>query len=190
MGSIEDPRQVTGERLGLVQPRPGEPALHSPQMLHAALKRAASRLRAGGRLPDVRVNPRLRTTRARYLRTPHVIEVSRSLIRARRSDLERALAHELAHVLVTRRHPGARPHGPEWRDVMVRAGLTPIEQRRPLKEGPAAPTRQQGRFRYEHRCPVCQMRRIAKRPVSQWRCAACVGIGLPGLLQVEKVKRE
>ena len=159
-------------------------------MLQAALKRVASRLRTGGRLPDVRVNPRLRTTRARYLRTPHVIEVSRSLIRARRSDLERALAHELAHVLVTRRHPGARPHGPEWRDVMVRAGLTPIEQRRPLKEGPAAPTRQQGRFRYEHRCPVCQMRRIAKRPVSQWRCAACVGIGLPGLLQVEKVKRE
>jgi predicted SprT family Zn-dependent metalloprotease len=158
-------------------------------MLQAALKRVASRLRTGGRLPGVRVNPRLRTTRARYLRTPHVIEVSRSLIRARRSDLERVLAHELAHALVTRRYPGARPHGPEWRDVMVRAGLTPFEQRRSLKAS-APPTRQHGRFHYEHRCPVCQMRRIAKRPVSQWRCTACVGIGLAGLLQVQKVKRE
>lgn len=158
-------------------------------MLQAALKRVASRLLTGGPLPDVRVNPRLRTTRARYLRTPHVIEVSRSLIQAGRSDIERVLTHELAHVLVTRRHPGARPHGPEWREVMMQAGLTPFERRRFLEEGPATSAKQPGRFHYEHRCPVCQMRRIAKRPVYRWRCTACVGIGLPGLLWVEKVKR-
>jgi len=47
--------------------------------------------------------------------------------------LEEILCHELAHVAVHRLHgPRARPHGPEWRQLMARAGFVP---RARIKEG-------------------------------------------------------
>jgi hypothetical protein len=37
---------------------------------------------------------------------------------------------------------------------------------------------------YEHRCPVCGARRLARRPVRRWRCARCVDDGLGGRLEI------
>ncbi len=40
---------------------------------------------------------------------------------------------------------------------------------------------------WEHQCPVCRLRRLARRPVPQWRCAACREAGLEGELVVTRI---
>ncbi len=43
----------------------------------------------------------------------------------RSSLLEEVLCHELAHVAVHRLYgPRAKPHGPEWKSLLVKAGLS------------------------------------------------------------------
>lgn len=166
--------------------RDGDPL---PDRARATLARVASRLGSDGTLPDLTLNARLRSTRARYLRTQHRLELSPALNRAGPSTFEQALAHELAHALVTRRHPGARPHGQEWRDLMRAAGFSSSATCRPASR-PKKATRQTQTRRpatpYEHRCPVCQTTRRARTKVTRWRCANCVRAGLPGHLIIEK----
>jgi ribosomal protein L37AE/L43A len=45
---------------------------------------------------------------------------------------------------------------------------------------------QQRRGVWEHRCPVCQMSRVAGRPVREWRCASCLRVGLEGGLIITR----
>lgn len=95
--------------------------------------------------------------------------------------LEEVLCHEAAHLAVFALYgPHAARHGPEWRQLLTRAGFQP---RRGLLLGPesAPPT---PRLRYIHTCPVCQATRFARRPQTRWRCVACQRVGLAGKLVV------
>lgn len=101
--------------------------------------------------------------------------------------LEEVFCHELAHVAVHRLHGRrAKPHGPEWKSLLVRAGYEPRVR---VQEGdlrlPA--TFPKPRSRWEHRCPVCHARHVAGRPVRQWRCARCREAGLSGKLVITKL---
>ena len=108
----------------------------------------------------------------------------------RHGDPERlaeVLCHEIAHVAVFRLHgPTAAPHGAEWRELVSRAGFAPrvkameiAPARTPLSEPTAI-------LPYEHRCPVCQSVRYARRPVPRWRCAECLDAGLRGELVITR----
>ena len=101
--------------------------------------------------------------------------------------LEEVLCHELAHVAVHRLHGRrAKPHGPEWKSLLVKAGYEP--RVRVLEDDPRLPaTFNKPRPRWEHRCPVCQARRTAGRPVPEWRCAECLDAGLSGELVITKL---
>ena len=140
------------------------------------------------------VNPRLRRAVARFLRKPRVIELGPRFFEESPRH-EEILCHELAHVAVDFVHgTRAKVHGPEWRRLVDAAGYRPAAQAAfasrasRVTSGKVAKTpRSSPRAVYVHRCPVCQMVRRAKRPVPQWRCAACVAAGLPGKLEVEKV---
>ena len=101
--------------------------------------------------------------------------------------LEEVLCHELAHVAVHRLFGRrAKPHGREWKSLLVAAGYEP--RVRVMGDDPRLPaTFHKPRPRWEHRCPVCQARRVAGRPVRQWRCAACRNAGLPGTLVMTKL---
>jgi predicted SprT family Zn-dependent metalloprotease len=104
--------------------------------------------------------------------------------------LREVLCHELAHLAVYRLHGGsARPHGPEWRQLMAAVGVASLATARTCAVvRPTKPNaRKDYRSRFEHRCPVCQMVRFARRPVRSWRCAGCVAAGLPGLLTVTRI---
>lgn len=136
----------------------------------------------------LRLNARLTRSIARYRGADRVIELGPGYFRLRGRRRE-VLCHELAHAAVGFLYDKrVQPHGSEWRTLVELAGfrsathLTPSNATNLRKRsGPKA------RKVYEHRCPVCQMTRRAKRPVGRWRCAACVATGLPGILEVKRV---
>ena len=140
------------------------------------------------------VNSRLRRAVARYLRDARVIELGPRFFEESPRH-EEILCHELAHVAVDFVHgTRAKAHGPEWRRFVEAAGYRPAAQ---VAFDPRAPRVASGKDAksprsspgpvYVHRCPICQMVRRAKRPVPQWRCAACVAAGLPGILQITRM---
>ncbi|MGH9391819.1 MAG: SprT-like domain-containing protein, partial [Vicinamibacteria bacterium] len=104
--------------------------------------------------------------------------------------LEEILCHEMAHLATRELYgPKARPHGPEWKALVVKAGFEP-RTRLPSPNGSAPSSRKRGRrFFYVHRCPVCQISRTARRVVRRWRCAACVASGLEGRLHITRRER-
>lgn len=101
---------------------------------------------------------------------------------------DEVFGHEVAHAAVSLAFGRpSRPHGPEWRELMTKAGLAP-RVRIPLSELPQS--RQKLRARspsWEHRCPVCQATRLARTRVTRWRCSPCRAVGRSGELVIERV---
>ena len=120
------------------------------------------------RSKTIRLNPMLRGCRGRIL-----LEV---------------LCHEVAHIAVHEKYgPGSSPHGEEWKRYVRQAGFVPRVTASLKGLNLPPPARKAPSALYEHRCPVCQMTRTSSRPVSRWRCAACVEAGLDGRLIVERI---
>jgi len=137
---------------------------------------------------SVSFSRRLRCSLGRCVPARGIVRLSMRLLRSRPELLDEVLCHEVAHVaayeLYGRR---ARPHGREWAALMRAAGFEP-RVRAPWRHDvvEAAAARPRRGLRYEHRCPICQAGRLARRPVRQWRCAACVRAGLDGQLVITK----
>jgi predicted SprT family Zn-dependent metalloprotease len=131
----------------------------------------------------VRVNRRLRTCVARFIRRSTCIEVGRSFL-ADPSIRREALGHELAHAAVARRYgKTSRIHGEDWRRHMKLIGFLP---RRTIAAGSKVADLTRSAF-YEHRCPVCQMTRFSKRRITGWRCRQCTEAGLTGELIITRL---
>lgn len=129
-----------------------------------------------------------------------LVRLSPLLLAARPEVVLEAVCHEVAHVMVHRLHRApCRPHGPEWAQLVRAAGF-PTRVRVPFvdegsartTEGAGAAARHPGSSirLYVHACPVCHVRRVARRRVPRWRCAACVAAGLDGRLAVEVMKAQ
>lgn len=135
----------------------------------------------------ITINPRLRASVGRCTPGRGRIHVAAFLLHAPEALVHEVLCHEVAHAAVLELYgEHKRPHGPEWRELMRRAGFTPrttitTEQ---LAPQPAAPRR---RARWSHRCPTCHMQRLGGRPVPQWRCAECRSAGLEGILVITRI---
>ena len=135
-------------------------------------------------------NRRLTRTVARFKRRERVIELGLRFFE-QPAKHEEILSHEFAHAAVAFVHgPSPRPHGPEWRRYVSLAGFEPAARATRSVPSAGVTVRRRAVAKaavYVHRCPVCQMVRRAKRPVPQWRCAACVAAGLPGVLVIERL---
>ncbi len=131
---------------------------------------------------------RLRAALARCNPRRGVIRLSAKLLAPRnRPLLFDALTHEAAHLAVHRLYgPKAKPHGIEWRQLMLAVGLEPRLRLRLIDP----PTRDQPtrvrRFQYEYRCPVCQSVCRSRRRDSRIRCRACVEAGLSGVMTITR----
>jgi predicted SprT family Zn-dependent metalloprotease len=140
-------------------------------------------------------NPRLRRTLGRLAGRPWRIELGPSTL-TNRKRLREVVTHEAAHaaIVMSDGAAGRAPHGPEWRQLMARAGYPGAagarwrcQQSRGL-----SPTRTRARrvtrppTWYEHWCPVRQSSRLGRRPVRGWRCAVCVAAGLDGRLEITR----
>ncbi|NLF68864.1 MAG: SprT family zinc-dependent metalloprotease [Candidatus Anammoximicrobium sp.] len=136
----------------------------------------------------IEFSPRLRQSLARSLPSRRLIRLNPVLQRPQNAALlPEVLCHEAAHVAVFELYgPRCRPHGPEWSRLVTMAGFTPTLHLAIDGEPPRADARSSPASRYEHRCPVCQMVRSARRPVPAWRCADCVAAGLDGHLLITR----
>lgn len=144
------------------------------------------------------VNPRLTVSLGRCRPAARAIELNQRLLSHAGQLRREVLCHEAAHFAVRELHGrAAKPHGSEWRQLVTLAGFEPTAAISLAPRGPANPsgswshparkTRVVRGYRYEHRCPVCQFTRMARRPVGRWRCAACVGAGLDGVLLIRRL---
>lgn len=134
-------------------------------------------------------SPRLRRSLGRCRPATGRITLQSALRDAPPAALLEVLCHEAAHVAAHRiAGPEAKPHGPEWRRLVEAAGYEASVRRMeatasPARAGDGTPP---GRLVYEHRCPVCQTARFARRPVPAWRCAECLDAGLSGEMIVTR----
>lgn len=141
------------------------------------------------------LNPRLRRTLGRLVRSPWRLELSPRALRDTKR-LHEIVTHEAAHAAIATGEDAAvrAPHGPEWRLLMARAGYPNATGAHWRCHPSRSPSPKRARARrlgngptcYEHWCPVCQSSRLGRRPVQSWRCAVCVAAGLDGRLEITR----
>ena len=155
--------------------------------MQALLRDCAGRWGLQGFERRVRIewSHRFRRSLGRVHLERRVVRLSAELAVAPITVLLEVLCHEAAHLAARDRY-GRRcqPHGPEWVAFVRAAGFEPRRRIPWSATSPQARRTAARRPQYIHRCPVCQFRRAAWRPVRQWRCAACVAAGLPGQLEI------
>jgi len=140
----------------------------------------------------ITVSTRLRVSLARCLPERPEIRLAAFLLEKPSPLLREVLCHELAHLVTHARHGNSvKPHGAEWRALMKQAGFEPRVRIPSGRERSAGATTKARSKKlpptlWAHRCPVCQMTRMAQRRVPQWRCASCVEHGLEGRLVIER----
>lgn len=136
----------------------------------------------------ISVSTRMRVSLGRCAPRAGTIRIASFLLGGPEDLLEEVLCHELAHVAVVQLHgPRCRPHGREWRALMLAAGRTPRARIPAAEFERLVPLHAGKRVMWEHRCPVCRASRVAGRPVQEWRCARCQRIGLRGRLVVRRI---
>ncbi len=99
--------------------------------------------------------------------------------------LPEVLTHEIAHLEAFRLiQTKEGPHGQTWQKIMASEGYEPSKS---LMLATSTKTRRADeRNVYLHTCTACGYTRIAKRPVSSWRCISCMDAGLTGHLSIER----
>jgi predicted SprT family Zn-dependent metalloprotease len=137
---------------------------------------------------NVQPNLRLKSTVARYRRDTRTIEVGARFFSLGTRQAE-ILAHEMAHAAIDIRHGRAvKVHGQEWKALVRAVGFAPQTCLAVARARPAPPGATRS-SRYAHRCPVCHMVRVSRRPIRGWRCRSCIEAGLTGTLQITRVVR-
>lgn len=135
---------------------------------------------------SIAFSSRLRRTLGRCRPAMGRITLSQDLQDQPPEQLAEVLCHEAAHVAAYRLYGRqTKPHGPEWQRLVAAAGFGP--RTRAKAPGPSKdPGPPQEKPMVEHRCPVCQTARFARRAVPTWRCAECLEAGLDGVLVITR----
>ena len=146
------------------------------------------------RTVSISFSPRLRRSLGRANMSTGRITLHPALLAEPESLLLEVLCHEVAHVVAYRRaivygSRRVRAHGTEWAALVRSAGYEP--RVRATRPWPSLTQLDRGTVpadcRVAHICPVCHARRIARRAVPGWRCAACVAVGLDGRLETVRL---
>ena len=137
----------------------------------------------------LRASSRLRVSLGLYVSRAREIRIANFLFDGPDSLLREVVCHEFAHAAVDEQTDRThRPHGGEWRSLMQCAGFEPRVRIPSAELERLIPIARSRRVGWLHRCPNCQAKRIGGRPVSNWRCVACVSIGLSGRLEIERLE--
>jgi predicted SprT family Zn-dependent metalloprotease len=135
------------------------------------------------------VSPRMRVSLGLYVARLKEIRIADFLFDGPTSLLQEVVCHEFAHAAVDERFGRrGRPHGHQWRSFMRGAGHEPRVRIPSVELERMIPIAKSRRVAWLHRCPVCRAKRVGGRPVSSWRCVACVSSGLKGRLVIERLE--
>ena len=164
--------------------------MHVP-CIEAWLEEWAAIWRTGDLTGRVQIEPgrRLRRSLGRCHPTSGQVRIHPALFEPENAELLReVVCHEAAHAAVHLLHGRkVRPHGPEWKHLMISAGYASKARMDPNRLPPWLRTAMQPDVLYRHSCAVCGATRMAGRRVSRWRCRACRDAGLEGQLQIVRV---
>lgn len=145
--------------------------------LDAVLEESLKRLKTLGYslplVPEVRLDLRGMAAGQALLRR-NTVRLNRALLEAEGTDFAReTLIHEICHLAVWERHGRrARPHGPQWRQLMRQMGVAPTR----CHTAAVTPVRQQRRFAYECGCrqhALTATRHNRARRGTRYVCCAC-----------------
>ena len=140
----------------------------------------------------VRVEPgrRLRSSLGRCQPALGLVRIHPALFEAENAELFReVVCHEAAHVAAYLIHGrGIRPHGREWKGLVVAAGYPARARMDPRRLSGGVQEALRPKKLYRHRCLDCGAVRMARRRCSSWRCRGCWDAGLPGELEVVSVQ--
>jgi predicted SprT family Zn-dependent metalloprotease len=136
----------------------------------------------------IEFSPRLTRSLGRVRPATGIIRLNTRLQNAPREFLLEVLCHEAAHVAAYLAYgAGIQPHGPEWRDLVRRAGyepntkiadcLPPQQKGHSPKDVATAPSL--AKRRYHYRCPICQQDYSVRRRSSNLFCTLCETAGNP-----------
>ena len=151
-----------------------------PRQHTQALARWAKRWGTPALIRRVRIaySPRLRRSLGRVRPKSGIITLHAWLATAPQSTLLEVLCHEAAHVAAYMLHGSrAKPHGPEWRELVQVAGYEPVTRLHcpglPVEEPSTQPLPPRKRCR----CPVCGTDYFVRRLRSQDHCSVCLQHG-------------
>lgn len=107
------------------------------------------------------------------------------LIGTKSNQLKEVLCHEATHLAVFCKFGSlVKPHRSEWKRLVGEAGFdAKPAQAAEVKEGQIY-QKHETKAIYLHTCLTCGSSRIAKKPMSIWRCFKCRDDGLEGTLQI------
>jgi predicted SprT family Zn-dependent metalloprotease len=106
---------------------------------------------------------------------------------ANQALLLETLCHEAAHAVAHWQFgPGIRPHGPQWKMLMVQAGYRPRVTIPAGEIRGLAPSSYRRRL-YQYVCPVCGASKTAAVRSERYRCRRCLNNGLSGKLSVSRL---
>jgi SprT protein len=172
--------------------RRSQPQPAPPPVPHAAwLEEWAAAWRVPSLPSTVRIefSRRLRHALGKCTLRSGSIRLNAGLLGAAPEVIREVVCHEAAHAAAWMLHgESARPHGPEWKDLMRRAGYEP-RVRWPAAAVPESVRRlDRAAILYVHACPDCRAYRLARRRFSAWRCARCRTAGREGRLEISVVR--
>ena len=145
----------------------------------SALKKWAGLWRTPDLPERVRISfsSRLRKSLGRVRRQSGVITLNAGLMAAPRRIVLEVLCHEAAHIAAFLLHGlRAKPHGPEWRELVATAGYQPTTELKcrwvpqTTAKAPAP--------RHHYRCPSCQADYFVRGRDSRLHCSACLRTGV------------
>jgi predicted SprT family Zn-dependent metalloprotease len=138
---------------------------------------------------DIEVSYRLKKSFGRCIPSKGLIRLNPILLEDKYSILcEEVICHEAAHYVVFLKNgPNCRPHGKEWKNLLIAAGYVPsVKLKSPrLNNESVAKNIKKSRIHYHHRCLICQGVWIYKKPKRNVICPHCKCGGIISKLTIK-----
>jgi predicted SprT family Zn-dependent metalloprotease len=138
---------------------------------------------------NIEVSYRLTKSLGRCLPNKGLIRLNPILLKPKHSTIcEEVICHEAAHYVVFLKNGlNCRPHGKEWKDLLIVAGYVPSVKLKSsmLNNENSVRKIKKSRINYHHSCLICHSVWIYKKPKHNAICPHCEGGGTISRLTIK-----
>ena len=104
---------------------------------------------------EVHLSPRMRSMGGYAFWKKNKINLNYRLLIKNRDEIRKTFLHELAHIIQDILYPGSKPHGKEWKSVMIAIGEPPEIYHNMNTKALKSKRKLPDRFTYK--CPCCNI---------------------------------